>query len=102
MGIKKALSKKTIALILALAMLVALLLSNATRSLQPSLIEHSAVLSNGHADLYVLPSRYTAKIGVCFDGQRLTVWKPSIFGYHRARCNQAVGWLLRESITVTN
>ena len=98
----RTLSKKTIALILALATLVAVLLNNATNSLQPSLIEKSAVISGDHATLYLLPSRYTATIGICFEGQRLTIWKPSIFGFHRARCNDAAGWIPRENVTVTD
>lgn len=99
---KRTLNKKTVALIIALAMLTAVLLNNATRSVRPSLIEHSAVLSGDHAALYVLPSRYTAIIGVCFEGQRLSVWKPGIFGFHRARCNETVGWILRDHITITD
>ena len=97
---KRTLSRKSITAFLAMAMLIAVLLNNATRSVQPSLIERSAVINADHAALHVMPSGYTATIGVCFKGQRLTVWKPGIFGFHRARCNEVVGWILSEQITV--
>lgn len=89
-------------LILCLALLAAVLLTNATRAPKPSLIEHSAVVSGGQAIIRVMPSPYTASMGVCFQGQRLTVWKPSIFSYYRARCSGIDGFVLRQQITITD
>lgn len=97
---KKTLSKKSIALILAVALLVAVLLKNVITTRRPFLIRHSAVISGDDATARVMPSRFSASIGVCLHGQRLTVWKPSIFDFYRAQCNEAVGWILREQITV--
>ncbi len=99
---KRTINRKSIALFLAMSMIVAALLNNAARSTKPALIEHSAVISAVHAALYVMPSGHTATIGVCFEGQRLTIWKPGIFGFHRARCNETVGWIRREHIAVTD
>lgn len=98
---KRTLSKATIALFLALAMLFAALLNNAAHSIRPSLDARSAVISGDHAAIHVMPSPFTAKISFCFRGQRLIVWKPSIFDFYRARCNDTVGWILRERVTVT-
>lgn len=99
---KRTLSKKSIALILAIVLLVAVLFNNANMARRPSLIEHSAVISEDHATLRVMPSRLTVSIGVCWHGQRLTVWMPAIFGFHRARCNGIDGFIAREQITVTD
>ena len=71
--------KKSIALILAIALLVAVLFHNAIVARRPSLIEHSAVISADHAAVRAMPSRFTLSIGVCLHGQHLTIWMPSIF-----------------------
>ena len=99
---KRTLSKKAIALILAIALLIAVLINNVITTRRPSLIQHSAVVSGDHAAVRVMPSRFTASIGVCLHGQRLTVWMPSIFDFHRAHCNGIDGFIAREHITVTD
>ena len=99
---KKTLSRRSIALILAIALLVAVLFNNAITTRKTSLIEHSAIISGDQAAVRVMPSRFTASIGVCLRGQRLTVWMPSIFGFHRANCNGIEGFISREHITVTD
>lgn len=99
---KRTLSKKSIALILAIALLAAVLLNNANTTRRSSLLQHSAVISGDHAAVRVMPSRFTASIGVCLHGQRLTVWTPSIFDFHRARCNGIEGFISRVHITVTD
>lgn len=99
---KRTLSKKSIALILAIVLLTGLLFNNANTARRPSLLQHSAVISGDHAVLRVMPSRFTASIGVCWHGQRLTVWTPALFGFQRARCNGVDGWISRERITITD
>ncbi len=99
---KRTLSKKSIILIRALAMLVAVLLNNAVTTRRPSLIQRSAVISGEYAAVRVMPSRFTASIGVCLHGQRITVRMPSIFDFYRARCNGTDGFISRARITVAD
>lgn len=98
----RTISKKSIALILALALLVAVLFDNAITRWRPSLTQHSAVISGDRAALRVMPSRFTASIGACLQGQRLTVWTPLIFDFYRAHCNGMDGFISREHITITD
>lgn len=99
---KRTISKKSIALILAIALLVAILFNNAITLWRPSLIQHSAVISGDHAAVRVMPSRFAASLGACLQGQRLTVWTPLIFGFYRAHCNDMDGFVSREHVTVTD
>lgn len=87
--------------LLCLALLALTLLSNATRAPNPTLVEQSAVIRGDHAAIRVMPSRFTASLGVCFRGQRLAVWAPGLFGFYRARCNGRVGWIAGERVAIT-
>ena len=99
---RRALSKKLLALIFVVSLLTAIQLNSATHSLRTTLSEHGAAVSGEYASVYVMPSRLTAMIGVCFRNQRLTVRGPSIFGFYRARCISGDGWIHREEIRLTD
>ena len=97
---KKTLGKRSLALLLAAALFIAILLNSATRTVRSSLIERSAAVNGDHAAVHAMPSRLTAKISFCFPGQRLIVREPRIFGFYRARCNEVDGWISRDHITL--
>lgn len=96
----RALSKVSIALLLAAALLIAIQLNNTSRSVRSSLVERNAVVSGENAAIHVMPSRHTSTISICFRGQRLIVREPSIFDFYRARCNKVDGWISRDQITL--
>lgn len=96
----RSLSKKTLALLLAIALLIAIQLNNTSRTVRSSLVERSAVISGDNATIHVMPSRYSPTISICFREQRLTIREPSIFEFYRARCNKVDGWISRDHITL--
>ena len=91
-------SKKSLALILAISLLVAIQLNNTARTLRPSLTERSAVVIGDLAAIRAAPARFSTMISVCFQGQRLVVLEPSIFDFYRARCNNVGGWITAEQV----
>lgn len=95
----RALSKKSIALLLVIALLIALQLNSTSRTMRSTLAERSAVVGGDNAAIHVMPSRYSSTISICFRGQRLTIREPSIFEFYRARCNKVNGWISRDRIT---
>ena len=95
-----ALSKKTLALLLVVALLIAIQLNSTSRQVRSTLAERSAVISGDNATIHVMPSPYSSTISICFRGQRLTIREPSIFDYYRARCNKVDGWISRDRITL--
>ena len=96
----RALSKKSIALLLAAALLIAIQLNSTSRTVRSSLIERDAVISGDNAAIHVMPSRHSSTISICFRGQRLIIREPSIFEFYRARCNKVDGWIARDHITL--
>ena len=94
----RALSKKSIALLLAVALLIAIQLNSTSRTVRSSLTERNAVISGDNATIHVMPSPYSTTISICFRGQRLMIREPSIFEFYRARCNKVYGWISRDRI----
>ncbi len=98
--VNRALSKMSIALLLAVALLIAIQLNSTSRAVRSSLIERSAAVSAETAAIHVMPSRFSSTISICFRGQRLMIREPSIFDFYRARCNKVDGWISRDHITI--
>ena len=96
----RALRKKSIALLLAVALLIAIQLNSTSRTVRSTMAERSAVVSGETAAIHVMPSRYSSTISICFRGQRLIIREPSIFEFYRARCNKVDGWISRDHITL--
>ena len=96
----RALRKKSIALLLAVALLIAIQLNSTSRTVRSTMAERSAVVSGETAAIHVMPSRYSPTISICFRGQRLIIREPSIFEFYRARCNKVDGWISRDHITL--
>lgn len=84
-----------------LALLALTLQSNTTLAPNRLLTERGAIISGGHAAIRVMPSRFTVSLGVCLEGQRLTVWEPRLFDFYRARCNGTAGWISHEQVVIT-
>lgn len=95
-----ALSKMSIALLLAAGFFIAIQLNNTSRSVRSSLAERGAAVNGETAAIHVMPSRYSSTISICFRGQRLMIREPSIFDFYRARCNKVDGWISRDHITI--
>ena len=92
--------KRSITVFLAIALLVVVVLNNANSERRPSLMQDFAVIGGDHAVIRVMPSRYAGSIGVCWRGQRITLWMPPVFGFHRASCNGIDGFIASERIVL--